>query len=221
MFALRMKILRIRTGRVRTRLATDAQGNPGSWTSAIEKEPVTGPVLLTTLGIEGDEQADHKNHGGPDKAILCYPREHYAKWAVEPETGAVGEGTLGENLEIGGATEAVVCVGDVFRCGEVEVAISQPRQPCWKPAQLHRLPDLTALILRSGRTGWYVRVLIGGSLRATEELDLVKRPNPGWTVARATQVMHFERDPALRAELAALPGLSESWRRALLEKAHP
>lgn len=194
---------------------TDPQGVPVSWTTAIGKLPIAGPVMVGREGLAGDEQADRIHHGGPDKAVLCYPRAHYANWSAELGAGAIQEGTLGENLELGDATEADVCVGDRLQCGNVIFEISQPRQPCWKPARFHSRPDLTALILKTGRTGWYVRVAQSGAIEAPAELQLIERPNPDWTVARATYVMHFEKGIPLRRELMALPALSAEWKREL------
>ncbi|KAH2772636.1 hypothetical protein KXV54_009353, partial [Aspergillus fumigatus] len=51
--------------------------------SAIAKQPVTGPVRVGFLGLEGDEQADRKHHGGPDKAIHHYAFDHYPAWAAD------------------------------------------------------------------------------------------------------------------------------------------
>lgn len=202
-------LLQIRSGRARV--------YPGAepWSSAIAKDPVLGEVSISLSGVADDEQADRVNHGGPDKAILCYPREHYAFWSQELAAAAPLPGTLGENFESTGAAEEDVCVGDIIQVGGILVQISQPRQPCWKPARLHNLPLLTARILKSGRTGWYLRVLQPGPLAAPEPLLLVDRPHPQWTVARATRVRHFETDPAPRVELASLAALSEVWRSAV------
>lgn len=55
----------------------------GSRPSAIGKIQVDGELTLGDLGLEGDEQAEKKIHGGPDRALCHYPREHYAHWARE------------------------------------------------------------------------------------------------------------------------------------------
>lgn len=48
----------------------------GSKPSAIEKCQTGGELKLTQLGLEGDEQAEKVAHGGPDRALCHYPREH-------------------------------------------------------------------------------------------------------------------------------------------------
>lgn len=210
-----MRIERVRLGRVR-----EYQRPDGVWTSAIGKEPVDSAVWADGLGLRGDQQADRVNHGGVDKAILCYCRAHYAAWRAEYGERAPAEGSLGENLEITGLDEDSVCVGDRFECGEggAVLEVSQPRQPCWKPALLHGLPDLTARILRTGRTGWYVRVWRTGEVSAPVAVRLKERPHPEWTIARATEVMHFSKDPVMWRALAELPELSLAWREELRAK---
>lgn len=52
----------------------------GSRPSAIDKIQVDGELQLGDLGLDGDQQAEKKIHGGPDRALCHYPREHYADW---------------------------------------------------------------------------------------------------------------------------------------------
>lgn len=44
--------------------------------SAIDKQPASGSVLAGPEGLEGDEQADRRHHGGRDKALHAYPLTH-------------------------------------------------------------------------------------------------------------------------------------------------
>ena len=41
-------------------------------TSAIWKQPASGPVALRGVNFAGDDQADRRAHGGPDKAVYAY-----------------------------------------------------------------------------------------------------------------------------------------------------
>ncbi len=199
-----------------------ARGNPDAvnpfdrpWTTGFYKQPVSGPVELGRLGLRGDGQADLENHGGPDKAVCVYSADHYPGWrqalALDLPTGA-----FGENFTIAGLTESQVCVGDVWRIGEVVLQVSQPRQPCWKLARRWRIKDLAAQVVENGRTGWYFRVLAVGAVASGTQLELAERPRPEWTIERANQVMHHDKgNRAAAAELAAVPELSLSWRTAL------
>lgn len=196
--------------------ADDPMDRP--WTSAIFKEAVTGPVWLGRTNLEGDRQADRKNHGGPDKAVLLYAASHYPAWRQELGLEAFPFGAFGENFTVAGLTEETVCIGDVLAVGGAVVQVSQPRQPCWKLAFRWRIKDLTARVERTGRTGWYARVLQEGPVRPGDALTLLERPHPAWTAARATAVMRAKgRDPEATAALASLPALAEAWRAALRE----
>ncbi|MNZ42602.1 6-N-hydroxylaminopurine resistance protein [compost metagenome] len=110
-----------------------AYTRPGSC-SAIDKQLRTGELTVNELGLGGDEQGDLRVHGGKDKAIHHYPREHYALWAGElgAQTLLQAPGAFGENFSTYGCTEQTVCLGDRFRVGTALLEISQGRMPCWK-----------------------------------------------------------------------------------------
>ena len=87
-------------------------------TSAIWKEPVTGPVWLDTNGLHGDRVADTKHHGGPWRAVLMYSADHYPRWRREWNRRELGPGGFGENLSVRGLQESITCLGDRFEVGE-------------------------------------------------------------------------------------------------------
>ena len=208
------KIDSIQIGRVLT------EGDPASrgfadrqWTTGFYKLPVTGPVELTRGGIEGDGIADLRVHGGPDKAVLCYAASHYQSWANEYPQLSWSPGALAENLTLSGVDESNVCIADRYRIGDCQVEVSQPRQPCWKIARRWGIKTLTKEVAQSGRTGWYLRVIETGQLQAGQTAELLERPNPQWTVARANDVMFGrEVDRMASMELMAIDGLSDDWK---------
>lgn len=185
-------------------------------TSAIVKTPVDGPRAVHLLGLEGDSQADLTVHGGRDKAIHHYPRDHYDWWQdrLPGRAALASAGAFGENISTLGLTENEVCIGDRFRLGTALVEVCQGRQPCWK--QAHRLGDnsVVATMVKSGRSGWYYRVREEGAVVAGDMLLLVDRPNPAWSVARVTGIVIAGRERTLPIllELANLPELAEGWR---------
>ena len=172
--------------------------------SAIVKSAVDGPIAVTTLGLAGDEQADLTVHGGPEKAIFAYPAAHYPDWAAEyPAHAALFvPGGVGENLTIDGWTEADLCVGDVHAIGTARLQVCQPRQPCFKFALRFDDTQLPKAMVRNGRAGWYYRVIEEGVIRASDAVELVDRPNPGFSFDRLVEIVNFRR--ASDAELAAL-----------------
>ncbi len=199
--------------------ASDPMDQP--WETAFFKEPVEGPVWLSRTSLAGDGQADRKSHGGPDKAVLAYAASHYPLWRAELQRLDLPYGAFGENFTIDGFTEEDVCIGDVYAIGEVLVQVSQPRQPCWKIARRWRIRELTARVLETRRTGWYLRVLQEGYVQPGLAVTLLERPFPQWPIARALEVLrHRGRDPETAMALAACPALAEAWRRRLF-KARP
>ena len=190
------------------------------WATGYFKEPVAGPVRVTATGLDGDGQSDLVNHGGVDKAVLAYSADHYAGWVQELGLAGLPGGAFGENLTVAGLTEDGVCVGDVWRCGGVTLEVSQPREPCWKLARRWRIKDLPARVVKSGRCGWYFRVVVEGSVEAGDACERLARPNPAWTIRQAHRVMHFAKaDAAESLALSAVAGLSGSWREGLRGRA--
>jgi MOSC domain-containing protein YiiM len=201
-----------------TEEAADPMDRP--WRSGFFKEPVTGPLMLGTTNLEGDGQADRVHHGGVDKAVLCYSAAHYPGWREELGRPEIGFGGFGENFTIDGQAEADVCIGDVYRVGGAVAQVSQPRQPCWKLARRWKIKTLTLTTQETGRTGWYFRVLTTGVVAPGDALELVARPNPEWTVARANRIMHRDKaDLEAAAALAAVPELSANWKATLGKRA--
>ena len=134
------------------------------WRTGFHKEAREGPCWLGYQGFRGDEVADTRYHGGVDKAVCVYPAEHYPFWNGVPGMAAAGPGGFGENLTTEGLLEEEVCIGDIHALGEALVQVSQPRQPCWKLARRWRVKDLALQVERTGRTGFYFRVLRHGEV---------------------------------------------------------
>ena len=188
------------------------------YSTAMNRKPAGGSVLLTRTGFQGDRVSDLRVHGGPDKAACCYPHEHYPYWS-ERLGKQLAVPSFGENLTTGGLLEGDVCIGDVYRIGGATVQVSQPRQPCAKIALKHDEPELPRWFNRTAYTGFYFRVLEEGELGAADVFERVERPNPEITVEWATRV-RLEKSPPLDhlKRLASTPELSASWRAALVER---
>ncbi|KAB2858353.1 MAG: MOSC domain-containing protein [Sphingopyxis terrae] len=190
-----------------------AKGEP----SAIDKRAVEGRRAVGALGIAGDEQADLSVHGGPDKAIHHYPRDHYGWWAETIGDHALLQdaGAFGENISTSGLTESAACIGDRYRLGSALVEISQGRQPCWKLGHRFGIPTLPATVVTSRRGGWYYRVIEDGAVGAGDALELIERPLPDWSVERVFHLLiggAGKREPAALRALAAMDLLAANWR---------
>jgi MOSC domain-containing protein YiiM len=201
-------VLSLHVGQVRP---LGPEGRP----SAIAKEAVRDLRRITAFGLEGDAQADLQHHGGPDKALHHYPREHYAAWrsALPDRAGLFVPGGFGENLSTQGLTEDTVCLGDIFSLGSALVQVAQGRKPCWKLNARFGVEDMARRVQDTGRTGWYYRVLEEGDVAVGAGLTLVERPCPHWPLSRLWRVLN--QSPADReslAEVAALQVLAPGWR---------
>lgn len=190
------------------------------WSTGFIKTPQADACWLGYEGFKGDEQADRRHHGGVDKAVCVYPAEHYLHWRTTLSLPDLGYGAFGENLTASGCTEALVCIGDVFSLGDALVQVSQPRQPCWKLARRWRVKDLAAQVERNGFTGYYLRVLQHGRVKAGDQAKLLERSFPHWTVDRCNEIMHHQKQDSQSAtQLAGCSALSASWKDALWARA--
>ena len=189
----------------------------GDELSAIRKEAEDGPIEIGMLGLIGDEQADLRVHGGPDKAVHHYPRDHYAFWeTLSPfHTKLDQAGAFGENISVTGMVETDACIGDRYRLGTALVEICQGRQPCWKQAHVMEWPELVALMVKHRRTGWYYRVIEPGRVAQGDAIALIDRPYPEWTVERAFGLLlggDAKSDPEAVRALGQLSVLAPEWR---------
>ena len=182
--------------------------------TAIVKRPVAGPVRVLEDGIVGDEQADLRVHGGPDKAICCYPVEHRPTWDEFLET-ELPHGAFGENLSVAGLLEHEVHIGDVMRAGTTTLQVSQPRGPCFKLAARWSRRTLPAVMASQQISGFYFRVLEPGHLTAGDQVELLERRSE-ITVAEVMRVTYVARKdvPAIE-RILAVPEFAESWKRDL------
>ncbi len=185
----------------------------GDVTSGIDKREVVDPeVVVRRTNIDGDRQADLRVHGGPDKAIYCYPREHRQFWLDEIGYEQA-EAPFGENLSTEGIDEETAQIGDVWRWGTALLQISQPRWPCHKLALHTGHPDMVKRFVAAGRTGWYLRVLEEGRAPTSGIIEIEKRDPLGVTVRTSFLVARGDVDPALFEVANTHPALAAAWRR--------
>ncbi|CAN5821394.1 MOSC domain-containing protein [soil metagenome] len=185
-----------------------------SWSSAILKEPVEGPVWLGELNLAGDRQDDLQVHGGPDQSILGYSAGHYPHWRSELDRPDFPYGAFGENFTIEELDEESVSIGDTFEIGDIVIQVTSPRGPCWKIARRHGIPEITARVEQLGWTGWYYRTLREGQVEAGQEFNLIERPHPDWTIRRVATVRRGNDIDELN-QLAALPELAGRFRASI------
>lgn len=207
-----IRIHRIFIGQPQTRTDTH-----GTWTSAIFRSPVAGPVALTERGLAGDQVADTANHGSVYQAVCCHPLAHYAAWnadygLTEPGT-QLGPGSVGENWTLSDGTEVDVCVGDIFTVGSARVQVSAPRYPCTKQERKLGLPEFHRRTMATMRTGFYLRVLTPGMVQAGDAWVLEAHPHPELTIERINASVHRAFDPDFVRAAMTVPELAPGWKR--------
>ncbi len=222
-----MKLVSVNTGMPR-----EVSWHGRKVTTAIFKEPVKGRLALRKLNLDRDRQADLTVHGGEHKAIYCYPLAHYDYWKRELPGQELPMGMFGENFTIddggpgllGGQElmEESVHLGDRFSVGTAEVAVTQPRLPCYKLGVRFGSDDMVKRFLASGRTGFYVAVVREGEVGAGDEMKVIAREPNAVAVSEITRLYVAKRfgEAEIRAVRRALrvAELPESWKEYFRER---
>ncbi|GAC1534358.1 MAG: MOSC domain-containing protein [Candidatus Velthaea sp.] len=149
----------------------------GEVDSAIVKLPATVPVALRGNSLAGDEQANRKYHGGPDRAVYAYASEDYRWW--EARLGRTLEpGTFGENLTTAGIDVNAALIGERWTIGrDAVLEISMPRVPCSRLAARMGDPAFVATFAQALRLGPYFRIVTHGDIAAATQSVLRRGPN--------------------------------------------
>ena len=185
------------------------------------KHAAGGPHHLGSEGFSGDEQADRRVHGGPDKAVHLYPAVHYGRLATAfPDAaGELKPGSMGENISSPTLDESQVRIGDVFALGDARLQVCQPRNPCWKIDDRFGVAGMAAFIAEQWLTGWYFRVVQPGAVAPESTLLLVEAAAGAPTLAAAMALWATHRPaPAALRQLAETPGIASGWQRKILDR---
>jgi MOSC domain-containing protein YiiM len=161
--------------------------------TGIYKRATDAPLMARKLNIDGDRQADLNLHGGLDKAVYAFPSEHYAYYQAELGQASWEPGQFGENLTTEGLLESAVRIGDRLRIGDTLLEISQPRSPCYKFAIKMGTAEAIAVCINSARTGFYLRVLTEGLIRAGDEIEIEYSDASAPTVEEIHRLYYLDR----------------------------
>jgi MOSC domain-containing protein YiiM len=187
--------------------------------SAIWKSPVPGRIRAAGVNLAGDEQADRRAHGGPDKALYAYAVEDARWW--ERELGrALAHGEFGENLTTEGVAVNDALVGERWNVGTAVLEVSEPRVPCWRLGVRMDDPKFPRRFTEALRPGAYLRIVKEGDVGAGDDIAVVERPDHDVTVRDVLRIYAFDRGELER--LVRVPQLSEGWSgwaRQMLENA--
>jgi MOSC domain-containing protein YiiM len=175
-------------------------------------------VAVRALNLDGDQQADLKNHGGEFKAVYAYSYDHYPYWEALLNMGEMPMGQFGENLTISALDESKSCIGDRLKIGGTIFVVTQPRVPCFKLGIRFENPDMPTMFIKSGYTGIYLKVLEEGIIEAGDEVEVIGRSDAGVTV-RGLFEAFYNYDPVTSRSMfesaLRVPELSPEWRKKI------
>jgi MOSC domain-containing protein YiiM len=184
-------------------------------TTGIFKSPVDGRVAMRRLNLDGDRQADLSVHGGADKAVYCYPSEHYDWWRTELRR-ELDPAMFGENLTTRGLDEREVQIGDRFSIGTAEVVVTQPRLPCYKLGIRFESDQMVKRFQASGRSGFYVAVAREGEVGAGDAIIRLSRDPHGVPVSETVRLYtakaYTAADVRQVERLLEIPSLPDGWK---------
>ncbi|WP_285766002.1 MOSC domain-containing protein [Peribacillus sp. SI8-4] len=187
--------------------------------SAMDKRSVNA-LSVTKSGIVGDGVGDERFHGGPDRVICFYPYEHYALWN-EKFSKKLDIPAFGENVTVAGMIEDATYIGDIYQIGEAIVQINQGRIPCSTISHFNREPGFLKLVMKTGFTGYFARVIKEGVMNKEDEILLLERQQEKISVQYATEVILHGRDGVEGARaLLALDSLAEDWKKRAAKRIH-
>ena len=203
-----MRLISVNVGLPRVVMSN---GDPVS--TGIFKEPVAGRVMLRTLNLDGDRQADLSVHGGPSKAVYAYPSEHYAYWKQELPEMKLPWGMFGENFTSAGLFESELSIGDKFRVGSAVVMVTEPRMPCYKLGIKFGRSDIVQKFLASERCGFYFAVLKEGEVGVGDPIERMEKSERSVRVSDITQLYtHEKHNVGLLRRAIEVEALPESWK---------
>jgi MOSC domain-containing protein YiiM len=177
--------------------------------SGIWKSPVAGRIAARGVNLDGDDQADRKAHGGPDKVIYAFAVED-ARWWEQEIGRPLGYGEFGENLTTEGIAVNDALIGERWTIGTTVVEVSEPRIPCWRLGVRMNDPRFPRRFSDALRPGTYLRLVVEGEVGAGDEIRVVERPDHDLTVRDVFRIYMHDRHEAGR--LLAIPQMSKDWR---------
>jgi ferredoxin-NADP reductase/MOSC domain-containing protein YiiM/ferredoxin len=181
--------------------------------TSVWKAPASGRRMARRLNLDGDRQGDLAGHGGEQRAVLVYQIASYRSWEKELGRGDFTFGQFGENFTVEGLPDDEVCVGDRYRIGGAIFEVTQPRVTCYRVGIRMDEPRMAALLVSSGRPGFYMRVLREGEVGAGDEIVKLADGPERMTVARLNALLYLPGHVRADLERALrIPALSPGWR---------
>lgn len=162
--------------------------------------------------VEGNSEADPVHHGGLDRVLHHFPREHYGQYRRWDLMSSFKDApSMGENISTVGLNESQVNIGDIVQIGDVVLQVTQPRSPCFK-LNLQFGHDQFALAMQQSQMcGWFYKVLSEGDINLHDSIQLIERKS-AISIAKAMSIYFLaEFDAVQYRRLLECEGLAQSW----------
>jgi len=190
----------------------------GLFNSSYIKEEVKDKISVNFFGLENDTQADKKSHGGKDRAVCIYSQSSYDSLASKYNI-LLEECMFGENITLLDSCEEEICIGDIYSCADAVFEVSQPRLPCWKISYITGIRNLTSLVVKEAKTGFFLRVLKEGHISSEDNFSLVKRVNPNISIAHINRCYYDAKNNQEEIErILKIPELAKDYQISLKKR---
>jgi ferredoxin-NADP reductase/MOSC domain-containing protein YiiM len=199
-------------------MPADVQWRGKTVHTGIYKSPVSGPVMVRRLNIDGDGQGDLNGHGGEQRAVMVYQTASYDYWQRHFGRNDLQPGSFGENFTVDGLTDDEVCIGDRYRIGEAEFEVTQPRVTCFRVGMRLGEPDMPNLLVAHHRPGFYFRVITEGHVQAGDTIVRIRRGRHQLSVADVDALLYLpDRSIEQLHRVVEVEALSPGWRQSFTE----
>ena len=196
----------------------DIQKRNKSYKTSYKKISIKNKQYVNSLGLTSDTQSDKKNHGGVDKALCVYTQHSYDFFKQEHNID-LPKCALGENITLENCGDINICIADQFSCGDAIFEVSQPRQPCWLISSVLEIKNLTSLIVKEGKTGFYLRVIKEGEISKENSFKLIKRKYENLNIEYINKCYFNAKDHQYEIqEILKCSELATSYRTNLLKR---
>ncbi|MDO6775752.1 MOSC domain-containing protein [Pseudomonadota bacterium] len=180
--------------------------------SGINNKQLAQTLIVSKLGVTGDGQADPQHHGGSDRVLHHFPREHYGQYRRwDLMAGFKDAPAMGENISSVGLDESQVNIGDIIQIGTTLLQVTQPRSPCFKLNLQFGHPQFALAMQQTAMCGWFYKVLQQGEINAGDSIYLVERKS-NISIAEAMKIYFLaEVNIEQYSTLLHCEGLAQTW----------
>lgn len=176
--------------------------------TGILKLPYDGRLRLEGVNLRGDEQADRRVHGGPERAAYAYALEDYFWWQ-ERLGRTFSPGKFGENFTLSGIDISNALIGERWHIGNAVVQVTSPRVPCYKLGYVMNDPKFVKRFADALRPGAYLGIVQEGDVGPGDPVEVIYKPDHKLTLREMMRIYFFDRE---RIGDILVPELPTGWR---------